>query len=105
MKKNKSYKHLVIENDYEDFQTFYETNKKQIYDSIFETMTGFIDNKKKRLVLYVSAKIQSEDWGTEFVFKPDDYIILKRDLIPYYETIEDYEMCNKINNLHKHFTS
>lgn len=105
MPKTKTYKTLVFEKDYDDFHNFYESNKKEIYDSIFETMNGFVDKKNKKLVLQVSAKIQSEDWGTEFVFKPDDFIILKRDLIPFYEKIEDYEMCDKINNLHKHFTT
>ena len=30
--------------------------------------------------------------------------VLKRDLMPYFEEIEDYETCNEINNLYKELT-
>jgi hypothetical protein len=56
-------------------------------------------------VLFLSTSIEEEGWDTEFKFKKEDYIILKRDLMPFYEEIEDYEMCSKIIELDKYFTS
>ena len=87
-----------------DFLTFYEINKKVIYDSIFITLSGFVVQNNKELTLFVSSKIKNESWETEFNFKRKDFPILKRDLMPYYEQIEDYEMCDKIIKLHEQLT-
>ena len=100
-KNKKPFKTLKIEGDYNDFQTFYDRNKKLIYDSIFDTLSGFVVLDTKRLSLFVSSKIKDECWETEFNFKRNDYPILKRDLMPFYEQVEDYEMCEKIIKLHE----
>jgi hypothetical protein len=97
---------LKIDGEYCDFQTFYEKNKKIIYDSIFEIFNEFIlNNEQKQFVLLLSTNIDEDCWDTELCFKSNDHIILKRDLMPFYEEIEDYEMCGKIIELDKHFTS
>jgi hypothetical protein len=103
-KKNLPYKRLVIEGDYCDFQNFYESNKKLIYDSIFETFNGFVYENKPKLSLFVSTMIENVPWETEFIFKRKDHLILTRDLKPFYESIEDYEMCNKLIKLDEYFT-
>lgn len=60
--------------------------------------------KKKKLTLFVSAKIRGLEWDTEFNFHKEESVVLKRDLMPYFEEIEDYETCNEINNLYKELT-
>ena len=99
----KPYKRLVIEGEYCNFQNFYEINKKLIYDSIYETFNGFIYEDTKNLTLFVSTKIENVQWETEFVFKRKDHPILKKELMPYYESVEDYEMCEKLVKLHNYF--
>ena len=59
---------------------------------------------KKKLTLFVSAKIRGLEWDTEFNFHKEESVVLKRDLMPFFEEIEDYETCNEINNLYKELT-
>lgn len=99
------YKTLKIDGNYADFTTFYEQNKKIIYDSIYETFLGFLKKEEKKLILQVSTNIEEVLWETEFIFVEEDSIILKRDLMPFYEKTEDYEMCSKILELEKVFTN
>jgi hypothetical protein len=100
------YKVLRIDGDFVDFNSFYEENKKLIYDSIYETFLGFLKkDEDKKLILQVQASISEIPWETEFVFVEEDSIILKRDLMPFYEKNEDYEMCTKIKELNKVFTN
>ena len=65
----------------------------------------FKNTRKKSLVLFVSAKIMNVDWETEFIFHKEESIVLKRDLIPYFEMIEDYEKCHEIKLLHESLTN
>lgn len=100
-----NYIDLVFENQYEDFKDFYDENKEIIYKSILEVFKGFTKSKKKSLTLHLSAKIKDLDWDTEFKFSRNETIVLKRDLMPYFEEIEDYETCNDIKNLYKEITT
>jgi hypothetical protein len=92
---------LKIDGEYDDFPSFYETNKRIIYDSIYGTFYGLINGKNKNLILQLYAIIDNSDFETEFDFKRDDIIVLIRDLIPFYEELEDYEMCTKVKNLYE----
>jgi len=100
-KKDLPYIILNIDGIYEDFPTFYEINKRIIYDSIYGTFYGLINVTNKNLILRLHAIIDNADYETEFDLKRDDIIILMRDLIPFYEELEDYEMCDKIKNLYE----
>lgn len=95
------YLDLVFSKNYEDFKDFYDENKDEIYKSILKLFNGFIDTKRKKLTLHLSARIKDLDWDTEFTFHKEESIVLKRDLMPYFESIEDYETCNDIKNLYK----
>jgi len=100
-----SNKQITIDGSYSDITTFYHKNKKVIYDSIVERFSDFIlDKNLTESMLTLSTKIEDEAWDTELIFKRADYIILKRDLMPFYEEIEDYETCNRILELQKLFT-
>lgn len=103
-KKTNTFKELSFEGDYSDFKDFYDENKTEIYKSIIELFNEFKNSKKKGLNLQISAKIKGLDWDTEFTFKRDETIILTRDVIPYFESIEDYETCSKIISLEKDLT-
>ena len=78
---------------------------KWIYKSILNVFEEFKTTSKENLTFYISAKIKNEEWDTEFKFHKQESIILKRDLIPHFEEIEDYETCIEINNLYKELTS
>jgi hypothetical protein len=103
-KKTDPFKSLIIKGKFNDFTDFYDENKETIYQSIIEIFREFKTSKKRNLTLYVSAKIKNLDWDTEFNFKKDETIVLKRDLLPYYEDIEDYETCIEIKNIYNYLT-
>ncbi len=102
--RNKPHKELIFNGKYSEFGDFYDKNKEIIYKSIIELFGEFKTTRKKVLQLYISSKIQDLDWDTEFNFTKNDTIVLTRDLMPYFEEIEDYEMCDKILKLHKDLT-
>jgi hypothetical protein len=95
---------LIYKQKYMTYDEFYDEHKTEIYKSILEIFKKFKTTRKKSLCLYLSAKIQSVDWDTEFHFHKDESIVLKRDLMPYFEKIEDYETCDEIKNLYKELT-
>jgi hypothetical protein len=105
-KKTKStFKQLNISGNYDDFKDFYDTNKELIYKSIIELFSEFKKTRKKTLTLCVAARIKGLEWDTEFNFERNETIVLKRDVMPYFEEIEDYETCGEIINLHNELTS
>ncbi len=93
------YKTMYIKGKYEDFTDFYDTNKKSIYENIIDVFKGFENNKKRVLSLYVQAIISGLEWDTEFKFSRTDTIVLTRDILPFFESIEDYEKCSEIKSL------
>jgi hypothetical protein len=105
LKKNSNvFKELSFNGRYNDFTDFYDDNKTEIYKSIIELFGEFKNSRKKSLNLQISAKIRGLDWDTEFNFKRDETIILTRDVMPYFENIEDYETCSEIISLKKDLT-
>jgi hypothetical protein len=90
---------LDIEGKYIDFTDFYGVNKIIIYNNIINLFEDFKDKKKKLLVLELSANIQNIEWKTELEFSRKEIHILKRDILPFFEEIEDYETCEKVHKL------
>lgn len=103
-RKTKPFKELIIKGLYKDWKSFYEPNKEEIYRSIIEIFEEFKKTKKRSLVLKMSAKFKDADWNTEFEFHRSETIVLKRDILPFFEETEDYETCSKVINLHKELT-
>ena len=99
------YKKMYIKGKYTDFTDFYDVNKQLIYENILEVFKGFIGSKKRILSLYIQAIIQGLEWDTEFKFNRTDTIILTRDVLPYFESIENYEKCLEIKKLEKELTN
>lgn len=99
------YKTMYIKGKYQDFTDFYDENKKSIYENIIEVFKGFQNNKKRVLSLYVQAIIRGLEWDTEFKFNRTDTIVLTRDVLPFFESIEDYEKCSEIKNLFDDLTN
>lgn len=104
-KRNEPYITLSLDGDYVDFRDFYDNNKETIYKNIVEVFKGLKVSRKKKLNLLVLAKISGLEWDTEFKFSKDDKKTLVRDVIPYFEQIEDYETCLEIKNLHDCLTN
>jgi transcription elongation factor GreA-like protein len=43
-------------------------------------------------------------WDSEFTFTRNDYPVLIKEVIPFYEEKENYEKCLEIMNLYNDFT-
>jgi hypothetical protein len=93
------YKSLSFERNYKSFSDFYDTHKTEIYKSIIELFNEFKITNRKVLSLKLCAKIDNLEWDTEFNFTKDESIVLKRDIMPYFEDTEDYETCSEIIKL------
>jgi hypothetical protein len=98
-------KKLIFKKCYKNYEEFYDDTKTEIYKSILELFKAFKDKRKKTQSLGISAIIKDEKWNSELVFKRDEHIVLKRDLMPYFENLEEFEICSEINSLYKEFTN
>jgi len=99
-KKREPFITLTIEGNYKDFKDFYDNNKEVIYRGIVETFEGMKTDRRKKLTLLVLGKICDFEWDTEFHFSKTDTKTLLRDVMPFFEQIEDYETCFEIKKLH-----
>jgi hypothetical protein len=92
---------LKLDKNYESFNQFYDDNRDVIYKSIIDIFNQFLTTDKIELTLSVNAKIDNLDWGTDFTFTKNQKITLSRDILPYFEMVEDYDTCIKIRDLIK----
>ena len=97
-------KSLIFNTLYKNYDHFYSEAKPEIYKSIFELFKEFRDKRKARVSLSISAMIREEKWDTELIFNRDEHIVLKRDLMPFFEDMEEFELCGEIDSLYKEFT-
>jgi hypothetical protein len=100
-----SIKKLSIKGKYSGFTDFYDINKVKIYKNIINLFGNLKNKEKNNLILVLSAKIMDLDWETELKFSRQEIIVLIRDLIPYFESVEDYETCGEIHNLYLELSS
>jgi hypothetical protein len=100
-----SIKKLSIKGKYSGFTDFYDINKVKIYKNIINLFGNLKNKDKNNLILVLSAKIMDVDWETELKFSRQEIIVLIRDLIPYFESVEDYETCEEIHNLYIELSS
>jgi hypothetical protein len=98
------YKKIYFKGRYKDFSDFYDEAKRPIYEAIIEVFKGFKDSNKRVLSLYLTALIQGLEWDSEFKFNRNETIVLTRDILPFFEGIEDYEKCAEIKNLYEELT-
>lgn len=98
-------KELTLGGNYYDFETFYIDHKTEIYTSLISLFSQFIEVNVSQITLTVSAKIQDMDWSTDLTFTRKDFNVLPRDIMPHFESLENYEMCNTIKNLYSRLLS
>lgn len=95
-----SRKKLTLKGDYSEFPDFYSINKVIIYKNIVKLFEKFKDQTKEELVLQIYANIKGVDWDTELRFYRNEMGVLMKDVMPYFEEIEDYETCMDIKDLY-----
>lgn len=104
MPKTKIFKELIVKKKFKSYTQFHNENKEKIYKSVIELFKEFQNTRSKNLTLVVGAKIENVEWSTELTFNKNEFYVLKKDIMPYFEKIEDYETCSEIINLMKSLT-
>jgi len=90
------FKVLEYANNYNSFDHFYSEHKAKIYETIVEVFEEFKTTTKAVLTVRLRTTIGGVLWDSEFGFTKDQYFILKRDILPFFEVEENYEMCSRI---------
>lgn len=104
MPRNKLFKSLIFKKKFKSYNHFHTENREKIYKSIVDLFQEFQFVKNKTLTVSISANIENIEWSTELTFNRDEFHILKKDVMPYFEDIEDYETCSKIVSITKSLT-
>lgn len=105
MIKENFFRKLEYTNKYDSFEDFYDEAKPEIYKSIVDVFVEFKNTDKKVITINLSAVIKGIKWDSDFSFTKDQYFVMKRDILPFFEENEDYEMCNMIMKLDKELVS
>lgn len=83
-----------------DFESFMDENKDWYYNTCFEKVSeNFYGENLDKIDIMVFLFQDSP--GTEYVVSIDreDYLLNLSYVLAYFEDIEDYEMCQKVNEL------
>ena len=99
-RKTPPYRTLIFKKNYKTYEKFYEENKVEIYKTILDVFKGFQGNKNSNLTFHLGAVIKDCKWESDFIFNRKETHVLIEDLIPYFEMLEDYEICGEIGRAH-----
>lgn len=105
MSKVKVFKKINVKKKYDTFLDFQTDNQEEMYKNIIDLYLDFQKIKNKNLSIIVKVIIDDAEWTTELIFNRNEYTILKRDILPFFEDIEDYETCNVVKNLFQSFVT
>jgi len=94
-------KKLRVGEEYKDYNSFYNENKTLIYQNIFSLFKSLKRKDKNNLILVLSAKINGLHWEADLKFSRENVIVLYKEVLPYFESIEDYETCGEIHALYQ----
>lgn len=100
MSKNKDVIPLVIDREYSDFKQFYISEKRTIYMKIIDAFQQLINENVEKKELLVLAKVEGHVFDTTFIIDKESKKILKDVVSPYFETLEEYETCSRINKVY-----
>lgn len=95
------FKVLEYKTEYNSYDEFYNDNKTEIYETIVSMFEKFNTSTKDILTMNITVTIDGIFWNSDVSFTRDQYFVLKRDILPYFEENEDYEMCERIMKIHK----
>lgn len=99
------FRELKYTTKYKSFEEFYSEAKPEIYKTIVDIFDEFNKTDKQVITISLSANISGMNWDTDFSFTKDQYFVMKRDILPFFEETEDYEMCSRIIKLDKELVS
>lgn len=105
MPKTKIFRELKFTKRYKSYSDFHGDNREIIYKTIIDLFKEFKVVRNKTLSFLISANIENIEWKTELSFNRGELFLLKKDVMPYFEEIEDYETCSEIISITKNLTN
>lgn len=91
---------LTITTNYPNYPTFYKTEKKEIYLGYIETFKKLARSQDKDKQLIVKYRIEEQSFTTNLVVDRNKIGVLKSHILPFFEQLEEYEICNDIVELY-----
>ena len=92
--------------DYSNVDTFLEESRPQIYSKVIEIFQKMNNEKDLNIVSFkIEAQINGEGWIKQMGFSKENKEDLIETILPYFEEVEDYELCNEIKILYKELTN
>lgn len=96
---------FVIETEYPSFHIFYEKEKHLIYEKIVEAYEQMITENAGNKTLLIIAKAKGTTFDTKFQISKDNAQTLLGVISPYFEQLEEYEYCGRIQRLYSKLIS
>jgi len=95
---NKNSIPFVIENEYPNFIDFLKNEKYKIYQEIIKSFEEIVKtNDSKKLIIV--AKVEDVMFDSTFDISKKNIKLLSETVNSYFESIEDYESCDRIYKL------
>jgi hypothetical protein len=91
---------LTITTSYPNYPTFYKSEKKQIYLGYIETFKKLAISKDKDKQFIVMYLIEEMRFTTNLVVDRNKVGVLKSHILPFFEQLEEYEICEEIIELY-----
>jgi hypothetical protein len=89
---------LKFETIYDDYGTFMEETRDPIYRTILKAFKKLKDREK--VSVNVFALVEKLEFESELEFTKENLNILTDVINPYFESLEEYEICAEIIKIH-----
>ena len=90
---------LFIDGEFNTFAEFAGVCLPPFYIKVITSLEEMIEENENEVMIIFESKIGPVSFETEFMYTRDDKKIITDLLLPYYESIEDYVVCNRIKKL------
>lgn len=91
---------LVLEKEYDDFATCFKESKDRIYRKMLDLYGDMKDPSHNNFTLCVLATIEEQPFSTNFEINKSTSELIMTVFIPHFESIEDYETCDRALKLY-----
>jgi hypothetical protein len=102
-KRNLTTKRLTLNHNGDSYSEFISKNEEQIYTGIVEVFKMFTQTKKRKIILHIESDARIVNIDIKLVFTNKDFKILSDKVLPFFEGIENYDVCVEIRELIKKF--
>jgi len=88
---------LKFNKNYDNYDTFLDETRNPIYKAILREFKKLKEDDQVRV--NVIGNIDKTEWSSKFEFTKSNLDILTTVINPYFENLEEYELCNETMKL------